>query len=118
MINIRTMQQLQTQESTSECTRLVSTQSVQPCLSEYEINSTVRGERRGHTKGVGHQLKRLDKQVGPSSSAPASSSSSIRASTSSQPIVNSKFMQQKVQGMIQLYHQYLQSYMSTVMPGF
>ena len=71
--------------------------STPPFLSEYKINSAMRSERRGHTKGVGRQLKRRDKQAGPSSSSAAASgsSSSIAPPTSSQPIVNPEFVQQK-----------------------
>ena len=43
MINIKTMQQSQTYESTDECTRSASAQSAPPFISEYEINYAVRG---------------------------------------------------------------------------
>ena len=83
MTNIRTMQQSQNHESTGECTGLASAQSTQSCLSEYEINSTVKGQRCGHTRRVGLKLKYMDKQVGPSSSATVGSSTLIPDSTSS-----------------------------------
>ena len=104
MINIRTMQQSQTQESTSECTGSVTAQSAPPCISEYEINYAVKGQWRGHTKGVEHQLRCTNKQAGPSSSVAIGSSTSVLAPTSTQPTVIPKFVHQQVQGLIMSYH--------------
>ena len=53
-----------------------------PCMSEYDINSEVRGQRHGNTKGVGCQLKCMEKQAS-LSYAVASSSTSAPALTSS-----------------------------------
>ena len=36
-----------------------SAQSAPPCMTEYDINAAVRGQRRGHLKGVGRQLTRM-----------------------------------------------------------
>ena len=44
-----------------------------PCMTEYDINATVRGQRRGHLKGVGRQLTRMSS--GASSAAAGSSTS-------------------------------------------
>ena len=79
MINVRTTQQSQTQESIGEHTLSVSTQSAQPCMTEYDINATV-SQRRGHLKGVGRQLTRMASLAGASSTV-AGSSTSIPGST-------------------------------------
>ena len=54
MVNIRTMQQPQIQESTGECTPSGPAQSALPCITEYNINFAVRSQRRGHLNGVRH----------------------------------------------------------------
>ena len=61
MVNIRTTKQSQTHESIGECNASGSTQSVPPCMSKYDINSAVRGQHRGHLKGVGRQLVGMTK---------------------------------------------------------
>ena len=69
MVNIRTTQQSQTQESTSEHTPSGSAQSTLPYITEYDINVVVRGQRRSHMKGVGCQLTCMASQAGTSSVA-------------------------------------------------
>ena len=117
MINIRTSQHSQTHESTGECTLSRSAQSALQCMSEYDFNSAVRGQRRGHMKGVWRQLTSVKKQAGPSS-ATAGSLASVRGPTSSQPTTFPEFIHQQVTWMIQSYHQYFYSYMSSGMLGF
>ena len=114
IINIRIMQQSQTQEFTGECTGSATAQSAPPCMSEYKINYAVKGQRHCHTKRVGSQLRGMDKQAGPSSSIAAGSSTSANAPTPSQSTVIPEFVHRHVQGLITSYHQYFQSYMSSV----
>ena len=106
------MQQSQTQESTGDCTPSGSPQSALPCITEYGINFAVKGKRCGHMKGVGRQLTRMSSQTGACSVA-ISSSTSVPSPTFAQPTAIPKFTR-----MIQSYHQYLQSYVSSVMSGF
>ena len=92
MITIKTLQQPKTQESTGKCIVSGSAQSTPLCMTGDDINVAVRGQRRGHRKGVGRQLTRV----------PSPSSTAAGSSTS----------------VLQSYHQYLQSYISSVYSGF
>ena len=78
MIKIRTTLQSQTRESTGKHTPSGSEQSALPCMTEYDINTAVRGQRRGHLKGVGQQLTHMTSST---SSAAASSSTSVPSLT-------------------------------------
>ena len=65
-------------------------------MSEFEINYAMKGQRRGHTKRVGRQLRDTDKRAGPSSSVATGSSTSANAPTSSQPTIIPEFIHQQV----------------------
>ena len=85
MVNIRTTQQSQTQESTGDNASSSSPHSAPPALmTERDINITVRGQRHGHMKGVGRQLTRLGSQAGASSATPSTSSVRGPSSTPAQ----------------------------------
>ena len=99
-------QQSQIQEFTGECTLLRSAQSASPCITKYDINSAVRGQRCGHMKGVERQLTHMASQAGASSTV-ASSSTSVPDLTFAQLTVIPEFVHQQVTGMMQSYHQYL-----------
>ena len=72
MVNIRTTRQSQTHESTGDNASSSSPHSAPPALmTERDINVTVRGQRHGHMKGVGHLLTRLRSQAGASSATPS-----------------------------------------------
>ena len=114
MITIRTSQQSQTQESTGKCTASGSTQYAPPCMIEEDINVAVWGQHRGHMKGVRCQLTRLR---GPSSAA-ASSLTNMPAPTLSQPDSILEFVHHQITWVLQSYHRYLQSYISSVYLGF
>ena len=96
MITIRTSQQSQTQESTGECTTSGSAQFAPPRMTKDDINFSMRGQRRGHMKGVGRQLTRV---TGPSSTA-ACSLNSVLAPTPSQSNAIPQFIHKQVAGMI------------------
>ena len=104
MVNIRTTQQSQTHESTGECNASGSAQSALPCVSEYDINSTMRDQRRGLLKGFGLQLAGTTKQVGSTSSVAASSSTSVTGPTSSQPAGIFELVHQQFQRLMMSYH--------------
>ena len=87
-------------------------------MSEYDTNSIVKSQRHGHLKEVGRQLAGTTKQAGPTSSTAVGSSTSVLDPTSSQPATIFELVQQQVQGLMTPYHQYLQSYVLSVMPGF
>ena len=72
IITIRALQLSQTQEFIGECTGAGPAQSTPPTMIEMNINSVVKGQCRGHLKGVGCQLSRV----------PSSSSTATSASTS------------------------------------
>ena len=110
MIIIRTSQQSQTQESIGECTASRSAQTVPPCMTEEDINVAIRGQRRDHIKGVGHQITCVPSP----SSTTASSSTNLPAPTLSQPDVIPEFVHHQIIRVLQSYHQYLQSYVSSV----
>ena len=117
IINIRMMQQSQTQEFISESTPLGPAQSATLCMIEYNINVAVRSQRRGYMKGVGRQLTYMASPAGARSTV-ASSSTSVPGLTSAQPTAIPELVHQQVTGMLQLYQQYLQSIVSSVLPGF
>ena len=56
--------------------------------------------------------------VGASSAAAAGSSTSVPGPTPDEQTAIPELVHQQVMGMLQLYHQYLQSIMSQVLPGF
>ena len=89
----------QTQESTSECTPSGPTQSAPPYMIEYDINARVKGQCRGHMKGVGRQLTCMASQAGASSAA-AGSSTSVPGPTSAQPTTIPKLVHQQVTEML------------------
>ena len=103
MINIKTMQQSQTRESIGEHTLLGSAQSVPPCMTEYDINSAVRGQHRGHLKWVGQQLTHMTSPVGASSAAAAGSSTSVPGPTPAEQTAIPELVHQQVTGMLQSY---------------
>ena len=111
MIDIPTTQQSQTRESTGEHTPSGSAQVAPPCMIEYDINAVVRGQHRGHLKGIGRQLARMASSA---SSAATRSSTSVPGPTPAIP----DLVHQQVTGMLQSYQQYLQFIVSQVMPGF
>ena len=100
MINIRTMQQLQTRESIGEHTPSGSAQSAPPYMTDYDINVTVRGQRRGHLKGVGQQLIRM---ASGTSSTATGSSTWILGPTPTQQAAIPDLVHQQVTGMLQSY---------------
>ena len=114
MIIIRTSHQSQTQKSTSKCTTLGSGQTAPPCMTKDDINVVVQGQHRGHIKGVKCQLPRV---YGPSSTA----GRSIDYCANPNPYrANAipEFVHHQITGVLQSYHQYIQSYVSSVYPGF
>ena len=121
MVNIRTTQQSQTQQSqTHESTASSSSpHSAPPALmTERDINITVRGQRRGHIKGVGRMLTRLGSQAGASSAAPSTSSVRGPSSTHDQSTPIPDLVHQQVTELVQHYHDYMQAYVSQHVPGF
>ena len=108
MVTIRTSQQSQMQEFTSECTKQSSTQFAPPTITRMKINSVVRGQRRRHLKGVRRQLNCV----------PSSRSTAAGTSTPTPvhpPIVSSELWHEFI-GIIKDYHQYVQDFLGFVMP--
>ena len=111
MINIRTTQQSQTQESTGECTLSG------PVQSEYDITAAMRGQCHGHLKGVRRQFTRMASLVGASSVA-AGSSTLVPGPTPAEETEIPELVYQQVTRMFQLYQQYLQSLVAQVLLDF
>ena len=85
MVNIKTTQQSQIQESIGDNASSSSPHFAPHILmTKRDINITVRGQRRGHMKGAGHQLTRLGSQAGASSATPNTSSVRGQSSTPAQ----------------------------------
>ena len=118
MVTMRSSQQQSQVESTDECTGTSSAQSAPSRVNEVEINYVVRGQRRGHIKGIGRVLKGSGKQASSNSSAAVGSSTSVPSFATSQPATDSFFTREQMQGMFDQYHQMLQATLSTVLPGF
>ena len=118
MVTMRLSQQQSQGLSTAECTGTSSAQSAPARVNEDEINSAIRGQRRGHMKGVGRLLKGSAKQAGSTSSTAAGSSTSVPAFASSQAAADSSFTREQMQGMFDQYHQMLQATLANVLPGF
>ena len=70
-------------------------------MTKYDINVAVKGQRRGHMKGVGRQFTRIASQASASSTADGNSTS-IPGPTSIQPIVIPELVHQQVTRMLQL----------------
>ena len=115
MVNFKMSQQQSQAESTAECTGTSSAQSAPPRIDDTEISSAIRGQRRGHIKGVGRVLRTSNKEAGSSSSAAAASGSRFMGSQST---TAPSFTAEQMQTMFDTYQQHLQATLSTVLPGF
>ena len=99
MVNIRTTQQSQTQESTASSS---SPHSALPALmTERDINITIRGQRPGHMKGVKRLLTRLGSQAGASAVAPSTSFVRGPSSTPDQSALIPDLVHQHLTGLVQ-----------------
>ena len=102
MVNIRTTQQSQTQESTSDNASSSSPHSAPPTLmTERDINITIRRQRRGHMKGVKRLLTRLGSQAGASAVAPSTSFVRGPSSTPDQSALIPDLVHQHLTGLVQ-----------------
>ena len=66
-------------------------------MTEYDINAVVRGQRRGHLKGVGLWLTRM------ASSASSAVAGSSPGPTPAQQVAIPDLVHQQVTGMLQSY---------------
>ena len=98
MINIRMTQQSQTQESTGECTLSGPVQPAPLCMTEYDINAAVKGQHRGHLKGVRRQLTRMASPASASSATPGSSTL-VPSPTPAEQTTILELVHQQVMGM-------------------
>ena len=86
-------------------------------MTEYDINAAVRGQCRGHMKGVRRQLTRMTSPAGSSSTA-AGSSTLVPDPTPAEQTTITKLVHQQVTGMLQSYQQYLHSLVAQILSGF
>ena len=73
-------------------------------MTKYDINTVVRGQRRGHMKGVRQQLAHMTFSA---SSAVVGSSTSVPGLTPAEQAAIPDLVHQQVTGKLQLYQQYL-----------
>ena len=119
MVNISATQQSQTQQSTSDNASSSSPHSAPPTLmTERDINITVRGQRRGHMKGVRRQLTCLGSQAGASSATPSTSSIRGPSFTPGQSTPMPVLVHQQLSELMQHYHEYMQAYVTQHVLGF
>ena len=71
-------------------------------MTEYDINAAMRGQHRGHLKGVGCQLTSMASPANPSSAA-AGNLTSVPGSTPAKQAAIPELVYQQVTGMLQSY---------------